>query len=151
MAITRSLTNPTMYVLTTLTWVSSPRAATLKTAAFTPPQGFDVTSVDGVATAAEMAVLEDVNEYRRNAGIPELEWTKPSRFMLMSVLLNSLTRFDIYDSFVKPGLKNGEIPSSLENRLGETKWGHNIWIGGIPYPLTNWKPSIFTHSTQNIG
>ena len=93
-------------------------------------QGFDVTSVDGVATAAEMAVLEDVNEYRRNAGIPELEWNEALQIYADERAIELANQFDIYDSFVKPGLKNGEIPSSLENRLGETKWGHNIWIGG---------------------
>ena len=93
-------------------------------------QGFDVTSVDGVATAAEMAVLEDVNEYRRNAGIPELEWNEALQIYADERAIELANQFDIYDSFVKPGIKNGEIPSSLENRLGETKWGHNIWIGG---------------------
>lgn len=93
-------------------------------------QGFDVTSVDGVATAAEMAVLEDVNEYRRNAGIPELEWNEMMQIYADERAIELANQFDIYDSFVKPGLKNGQIPSSLENRLGETKWGHNIWIGG---------------------
>lgn len=93
-------------------------------------QGFDVTSVDGVATEAEMAVLEDVNEYRRNAGIPELEWNEAIQIYADERAIELANQFDIYDSFVKPGLKNGQIPSSLENRLGETKWGHNIWIGG---------------------
>lgn len=93
-------------------------------------QGFDVTSVDGVATAAEMAVLEDVNEYRRNAGIPELEWNEALQIYADERAIELANQFDIYDSFVKPGLKNGQIPSSLENRLGETKWGHDIWIGG---------------------
>lgn len=93
-------------------------------------QGFDVTSVDGVATAAEMAVLEDVNEYRRNAGIPELEWNEALQIYADERAIELANQFDIYDSFVKPGLNNGQIPSSLENKLGETKWGHNIWIGG---------------------
>lgn len=93
-------------------------------------QGFDVTSVDGVATAAEMAVLEDVNEYRRNAGIPELEWNEALQIYADERAIELGNQFDIYDSFVKPGLNNGQIPSSLENKLGETKWGHNIWIGG---------------------
>ena len=93
-------------------------------------QGFDVTSVDGVATAAEMAVLEDVNEYRRNAGIPELEWNEALQIYADERAIELANQFDIYDSFVKPGLKNGQIPSSLENRLGETEWGHDIWIGG---------------------
>ena len=93
-------------------------------------QGFDVTSVDGVATAAEMAVLEDVNEYRRNAGIPELEWNEMMQIYADERAIELGNQFDIYDSFVKPGLNNGQIPSSLENKLGETKWGHNIWIGG---------------------
>lgn len=93
-------------------------------------QGFDVTSVDGVATAAEMTVLEDVNEYRRNAGIPELEWNEALQIYADERAIELGNQFDIYDSFVKPGLKNGQIPSSLENKLGETKWGHNIWIGG---------------------
>lgn len=93
-------------------------------------QGFDVTSVDGVATAAEMAVLEDVNEYRRNAGIPELEWNEALQIYADERAIELANQFDIYDSFVKPGLSNGQIPSSLENKLGETKWGHNIWIGG---------------------
>ncbi|MFQ6890905.1 MAG: S-layer homology domain-containing protein [Acutalibacter sp.] len=93
-------------------------------------QGFDVTSVDGVATAAEMAVLEDVNEYRSNAGIPELEWNEALQIYADERAIELGNQFDIYDSFVKPGLNNGQIPSSLENKLGETKWGHNIWIGG---------------------
>lgn len=93
-------------------------------------QGFDVTSVDGVATAAEMAVLEDVNEYRRNAGIPELEWNEALQIYADERAIELANQFDIYDSFVKPGLKNGEIPSSLENRLGDTLWGHDVWIGG---------------------
>lgn len=93
-------------------------------------QGFDVTSVDGVATAAEMAVLEDVNEYRRNAGIPELEWNEALQIYADERAIELANQFDIYDSFVKPGLKNGQIPSSLENRLGDTLWGHDVWIGG---------------------
>lgn len=93
-------------------------------------QGFDVTSVDGVATAAEMAVLEDVNEYRRNAGIPELEWNEALQIYADERAIELANQFDIYDSFVKPGIKNGEIPSSLENRLGDTLWGHDVWIGG---------------------
>lgn len=95
-------------------------------------QGFDVTSVDGVATAAEMAVLEDVNEYRRNAGIPELEWNEALQIYADERAIELANQFDIYDSFVKPGLKNGQIPSSLENRLGDTLWGHDVWIGGNP-------------------
>lgn len=95
-------------------------------------QGFDVTSVDGVATAAEMAVLEDVNEYRRNAGIPELEWNEALQIYADERAIELANQFDIYDSFVKPGIKNGEIPSSLENRLGDTLWGHDVWIGGNP-------------------
>lgn len=93
-------------------------------------QGFDVTSVDGVATAAEMAVLEDVNEYRRNASIPELEWNEALQIYADERAIELANQFDIYDSFVKPGIKNGEIPSSLENRLGDTLWGHDVWIGG---------------------
>lgn len=95
-------------------------------------QGFDVTSVDGVATAAEMAVLEDVNEYRRNAGIPELEWNEALQIYADERAIELANQFDIYDSFVKPGIKNGEIPSSLENRLGDTLWGHDVWIGNNP-------------------
>lgn len=95
-------------------------------------QGFDVTSVDGVATAAEMAVLEDVNEYRRNAGIPELEWNEALQIYADERAIELANQFDIYDSFVKPGIKNGEIPSSLENGLGDTLWGHDVWIGGNP-------------------
>lgn len=95
-------------------------------------QGFDVTSVDGVATAAEMAVLEDVNEYRRNAGIPELEWNEALQIYADERAIELANQFDIYDSFVKPGIKNGEIPSSLEHTLGDAKWGHNVWIGGNP-------------------
>ena len=95
-------------------------------------QGFDVTSVDGVATAAEMAVLEDVNEYRRNAGIPELEWNEAIQIYADERAIELANQFDIYDSFVKPGIKNGEIPSSLEHTLGDAKWGHNVWIGGNP-------------------
>ena len=95
-------------------------------------QGFDVTSVDGVATAAEMAVLEDVNEYRRNAGIPELEWNEMMQIYADERAIELANQFDIYDSFVKPGLKNGQIPSALENKLGSGMWGHDIWNGGNP-------------------
>ena len=95
-------------------------------------QGFDVTSVDGVATAAEMAVLEDVNEYRRNAGIPELEWNEALQIYADERAIELANQFDIYDSFVKPGLKNGQIPSALENKLGSGMWGHDIWNGGNP-------------------
>lgn len=95
-------------------------------------QGFDVTSVDGVATAAEMAVLEDVNEYRRNAGIPELEWNEMIQIYADERAIELANQFDIYDSFVKPGLKNGQIPSALENKLGSGMWGHDIWNGGNP-------------------
>lgn len=100
-------------------------------------QGFDVTSVDGVATAAEMAVLEDVNEYRRNAGIPELEWNEALQIYADERAIELANQFDIYDSFVKPGLKNGQIPSSLENRLGDTLWGHDVWIGGNPVSVND--------------
>ena len=77
-----------------------------------------------------MAVLEDVNEYRRNAGIPELEWNEALQIYADERAIELANQFDIYDSFVKPGLKNGQIPSSLENRLGDTLWGHDVWIGG---------------------
>lgn len=100
-------------------------------------QDFDVTSVDGVATAAEMAVLEDVNEYRRNAGIPELEWNEALQIYADERAIELANQFDIYDSFVKPGLKNGQIPSSLENRLGDTLWGHDVWIGGNPVSIND--------------
>lgn len=95
-------------------------------------QGFDVTSVDGVATAAEMAVLEDVNEYRRNAGIPELEWNEMMQIYADERAIELANQFGIYNSFVKPGLKNGQIPSALENKLGSGMWGHDIWNGGNP-------------------
>lgn len=93
-------------------------------------QGFDVTSVDGVATAAEMAVLEDVNEYRRNAGIPELEWNEMMQIYADERAIEISNQFGIYNSFVKPGLENKQIPSSLENRLGGGMWAHELWIGG---------------------
>ena len=93
-------------------------------------QGFDVTSVDGVATEAEMAVLENVNEYRRNAGIPELEWNEMMQIYADERAIELANQSSISDSFVEPNLKNGQIPSNLENELGSGKWAHNLWVGG---------------------
>ena len=93
-------------------------------------QGFDVTSVDGVATAAEMAVLEDVNEYRRNAGIPELEWNEMMQIYADERAIEIGNQIGINDSFVTPNLNNGKISSTLKNKLGYTMWSHDIWIGG---------------------
>lgn len=95
-------------------------------------QGFDVTSVDGVATAAEMAVLEDVNEYRRNAGIPELEWNEMMQIYADERAIELINQFKISNSFVEPNLKNGQIPSDLENRLGNSEWAHDLWIKKNP-------------------
>ena len=92
-------------------------------------QGFDVTSVDGVATEAEMAVLEDVNEYRRNAGIPELEWNEMMQIYADERAIEIGNQIGINDSFVTPNLNNGKISSTLKNKLGYTMWSHDIWIG----------------------
>lgn len=109
-----------------------PRGGYVENGRIYTAQGFDVTSVDGVATAAEMAVLEDVNEYRRNAGIPELEWNEMMQIYADERAIEISNQFNIYNSFVKPGLKSGQIPSSLENILGDNEWAHNLWIGGNP-------------------
>lgn len=109
-----------------------PRGGYVENGRIYTAQGFDVTSVDGVATAAEMAVLEDVNEYRRNAGIPELEWNEMMQIYADERAIELANQSSISDSFVKPNLKNGQIPSNLENTLGDGKWAHNLWIGGNP-------------------
>lgn len=112
-------------------------------------QGFDVTSVDGVATAAEMAVLEDVNEYRRNAGIPELEWNEALQIYADERAIELGNQFDINDSFVEPNLKNGQIPSILENKLGSGKWAHNLWVGGNPVSVNELKNiDFYTFNTK---
>lgn len=106
-------------------------------------QGFDVTSVDGVATAAEMAVLEDVNEYRRNAGIPELEWNEMMQIYADERAIELINQFKISNSFVEPNLKNGQIPSDLENRLGNSEWAHNLWIKKNPVSANELKTVDF--------
>lgn len=106
-----------------------PRGGYVENGRIYTAQGFDVTSVDGVATAAEMAVLEDVNEYRRNAGIPELEWNEMMQIYADERAIELANQSKISDSFVEPNLKNGQIPSILENKLGSGKWAHNLWIG----------------------
>lgn len=106
-------------------------------------QGFDVTSVDGVATAAEMAVLEDVNEYRRNAGLPELEWNEMMQIYADERAIELINQFKISNSFVEPNLKNGQIPSDLENRLGNSEWAHNLWIKKNPVSANELKTVDF--------
>lgn len=109
-----------------------PRGGYVENGRIYTAQGFDVTSVDGVATAAEMAVLEDVNEYRRNAGIPELEWNEMMQIYADERAIEFGNQFDIYNSFVKPGLNNGQIPSILEDDISSGMWSHRIWLGENP-------------------
>lgn len=112
-------------------------------------QGFDVTSVDGVATAAEMAVLEDVNEYRRNAGIPELEWNEMMQIYADERAIELINQFKIYTSFVTPGFENGQIPANLENELGRGMWAHKLWIGGNSVSANELKAAdIYTFGTK---
>ena len=126
-----------------------PRGGYVENGRIYTAQGFDVTSVDGVATAAEMAVLEDVNEYRRNTGIPELEWNEMMQIYADERAIEISNQFNIYNSFVKPGLKSGQIPSSLENRLGDDMWAHKLWIGGNSVSANELKAAdIYTFGTK---
>lgn len=89
--------------------------------------GYDVTSVDGKATANEMSVLEDINEYRRNAGIPELKWSETLQYWADERAIEAMTGCETYQTFIKPNLENGTIPSSVELELGGTSFAHCLW------------------------
>lgn len=89
--------------------------------------GYDVTGVDGKATANEMSVLKDINEYRRNAGIPELKWSETLQYWADERAIEAMTGYETYQTFIKPNLENGTIPSSVELELGRTSFAHCLW------------------------
>ena len=99
-------------------------------------QGFDVTSVDGAATADEMTVLEHVNEYRLEAGVSKVEWREELQIIADERAIEIANQASVYDSFVKPNTKNGQIPSDLDYELGESNFGHFVWIGGNPVSVS---------------
>lgn len=89
--------------------------------------GYDVTSVDGKATANEMSVLEDINEYRRNAGIPELKWSETLQYEVDERAIEAMVGWETYQTFIKPNLENGTIPNSVELDLSMESFGHDLW------------------------
>lgn len=89
--------------------------------------GYDVTSVDGKATVNEMSVLEDINEYRRNAGIPELKWSETLQYEVDERAIEAMVGYETYMTFIEPNLENGTIPSSVELELGRTSFAHCLW------------------------
>lgn len=89
--------------------------------------GYDVTSVDGKATANEMSVLEDINEYRRNAGIPELKWSETLQYEVDERAIEAMVGWETYMTFVEPNLENGTIPESVELKLSQSYFAHYLW------------------------
>ena len=89
--------------------------------------GYDVTSVDGKATANEMSVLEDINAYRRAEGVPELKWSETLQYWADERAIEAMTGYETYQTFIKPNLENGTIPSSVELELGRTSFAHCLW------------------------
>ena len=98
--------------------------------------GYDVTSVDGKATVNEMSVLEDINEYRRNAGIPELKWSETLQYRADERAIEAMTGWETYMTFIKPNLKNGTIPKSVELKLSMAQFGHRLWNGSNPVSIS---------------
>lgn len=90
--------------------------------------GYDVTGVDGKATANEMSVLEDINEYRRNAGIPELKWSETLQYRVDERAIEAMVGWETYMTFIKPNLKNGTIPNNVASRLSMELFGHRLWL-----------------------
>lgn len=124
--------------------------------------GYDVTSVDGKATANEMSVLEDINEYRRNAGIPELKWSETLQYEVDERAIEAMVGWETYQTFIEPNLENGTIPKSVELRLSMAHFGHSLWNGSNPVsiseilandPITGqmWIPGTTYVYEHNIG
>lgn len=89
--------------------------------------GYDVTGVDGKATANEMSVLEDINAYRRAEGIPELKWSETLQYRADERAIEAMVGWETYQTFIEPNLENGTIPSSVELELGEASFAHCLW------------------------
>lgn len=90
--------------------------------------GYDVTSVDGKATVNEMSVLEDINEYRRNAGIPELKWSETLQYEVDERAIEAMVGWETYQTFIEPNLENGTIPNNVASRLSMELFGHRLWL-----------------------
>lgn len=89
--------------------------------------GYDVTSVDGKATANEMSVLKDINEYRRNAGIPELKWSETLQYEVDERAIEAMVGWETYMTFIEPNLENGTIPENVELKLSQSYFAHYLW------------------------
>lgn len=124
--------------------------------------GYDVTGVDGKATANEMSVLKDINEYRRNAGIPELKWSKTLQYEVDERAIEAMVGWETYQTFIEPNLENGTIPESVELSLSQAQFGHRLWNGSNPVsiseiladdPITGqmWIPGTTYVYEHNIG
>ena len=98
--------------------------------------GYDVTSVDGKATVNEMSVLEDINAYRRAEGIPELKWSETLQYRADERAIEAMTGWETYMTFIKPNLKNGTIPKSVELKLSMAQFGHRLWNGSNPVSIS---------------
>lgn len=124
--------------------------------------GYDVTSVDGKATANEMSVLEDINEYRRNAGIPELKWSETLQYEVDERAIEAMVGWETYMTFVEPNLENGTIPKSVELSLSMAHFGHRLWNESNPVSISEilaadplsedlWIPGTTYVYEHNIG
>ena len=98
--------------------------------------GYDVTSVDGKATANEMSVLEDINEYRKNAGIPELKWSETLQYWADERAIEAMVGWETYQTFIEPNLENGTIPESVELSLSQAQFAHRLWNGSNPVSIS---------------
>lgn len=124
--------------------------------------GYDVTGVDGKATANEMSVLEDINEYRRNAGIPELKWSETLQYEVDERAIEAMVGWETYQTFIEPNLENGTIPESVELSLSQGQFAHRLWNGSNPVSISEiladdpiahqmWIPGTTYVYEHNIG
>lgn len=98
--------------------------------------GYDVTSVDGKATTNEMSVLEDINAYRRAEGVPELKWSETLQYRADERAIEAMVGWETYQTFIKPNLKNGTIPESVELSLSQAQFAHRLWNGSNPVSIS---------------
>lgn len=84
--------------------------------------GFDVTSVDGTASDAEMEVFEKVNEYRREAGVPDLKWSAMGQAIADERAITCHYNWRIAEKVV---FEADNIPEALRSDT----YAHNVWDG----------------------